>query len=390
MKKKPSLLTLLLLMPFASIAAVLFTPALPAIAILFQISEGAAASAMSVFLVGYALGNLPYGPIAKRYGRKPAIYFGAALTIFSSLLIVAAGRYQLWNLFLIGRFLSALGSSVGMKIAFTIIGDAFEKEEATKTVSLATLAFAIAPGLSVALGGYLTVAFGWESCFYAIALYSALILALSFPLPETALQLDPHALNPSAIVSTYRQKFKNKTLVYCALILGCVTSLIYLFSTIAPFLVINGLHVSPEHYGLLNFIPPLGLIGGSFTSHWLSSRKPKREVIAKGALICTAILLIMLFLFLTFQFSIWTLFIPITALYFGTSLIFNNASSLAMEHVKDKSNGSAIMGFINVSFAAIAVFIGESISSPSPIVLTLIFLCIVLAIFILNHRLKSA
>ena len=181
--KKPSLLTLLLLMPFASVAAVLFTPALPGIANAFHISESAAGSAMTIFLLGYALGNLPYGPFAKRFGRKPAIYCGVALTLLGCLLVLFAGKILSWNLFLFGRFLTALGSSVGMKISFTMIADAFQEAEATKTVSLATLAFAVAPGLSIALGGFLTTDYGWESCFYAVLLYSLVILGFSIFLP---------------------------------------------------------------------------------------------------------------------------------------------------------------------------------------------------------------
>ncbi len=377
-------------MPFASIAAVLFTPALPSIAQWFQISESQAAIAMSIFLLGYALGNLPYGPIAKRYGRKPTIYLGTSLLIGSSIIILFAGKYQLWSLFLGGRFLSALGSSVGMKIAFTIIGDAFEKQEATQKISIATVAFAIAPGLAIALGGYLTTLFGWESCFYALILYGLLILLLTYFLPETAPYLDSQALNLKTIVSTYQRKFKNKTLIYSALILGSVTSMIYLFSTLTPFLVINRLHLSPEQYGLMNFIPPLGLIGGSFLSHRLSVKKSKLLCIGLGVKISMITAGIMLILFLAKQVSIWTLFIPITCLYFGTSLIFNNASSFAMEHTQDKSNGSAIMGFINMTLATITVFIGESISTPSPIILPLFFLALGALIGFLTLRLRRA
>lgn len=388
MKTKPSIITLLALMPFASIAAVLFTPALPAIALWFHISESAAGSAMSLFLLGYALGNLPYGPLAKRYGRKGAIYCGIGMTIFSCGLILIAGHYHLWNLFLIGRFLSALGSSVGMKIAFTIIADVFNKEEATKKVAIATLAFATAPSLAIALGGYLTASFGWQSCFYALIAYSISLLTLSLFLRETAPSLDPQALKPAHIMNGYQRKFKNRTLVYCGLILGGVTSITYLFSTIAPFLAINRLHVSPQHYGLMNCIPPLGLIGGSFASHWLASRRSKLSAIALGSTISLAASALMLMLFLTGAISLWTLFIPISLIYFGTSLIFSNASSFAMDHIQDKSNGSAVMGFINLLVATSAVLIAESLHSPHPTLLPLLFIALSVCIIIIHRRLK--
>jgi DHA1 family bicyclomycin/chloramphenicol resistance-like MFS transporter len=387
MTKKPSLISLLLLMPFASICAVLFTPALPEIRGFFQIPQSVAGNSMPVFFLGYALGNLIYGPIAKRHGRKYAIYFGSTITIVGSLIILVSKITLVWKLFLIGRFLSALGSSVGMKIAFTVIGDVFQGAQATKIVSIATLSFAVAPGLAIALGGLLTALFGWESCFYAIIIYSVAILGLAVFLPETAPFLDEAALNLKKIQKTYLHIVKNKTLVYSALIMGCCTSIIYLFSTLAPFLAIQRMHLSPEYYGLMNLIPPLGLIGGSFVSHFLSTSKSPIEVIKIGTKIAAGFVLAILILF-SFAESIWILFLPIPFLYFGSSLIFNNASATAMHNVEDKSNGSAVMGFINMGFVSIAVLIGESIPSPSILLMPICFAILILGIYVLQRRLR--
>lgn len=388
--KKPSLLTLLLLMPFASISAVLFTPALPEIAGILAITDGQMQSSMTLFLLGYAFGNLPYGPLAKRFGRKPAIYLGVIVAIIGALLSLLGGKTQSFGLFLVGRFLSALGSSVGMKISFTIIADAFEKAEATKKLALATLAFAIAPGLAIGIGGLLTTYVGWASCFYALIIYSCLVFVLSLFLPETAPYIDSEALNLSHIVEAYKRKLTNTKIVYASLIMGCSTSIIYLFATLAPFLGINQLGLSPEGYGFLNFIPPIGMIAGSFSAHWLAARREKLAVIQFGSLVAIFISLVMAILFGTGNLNPWTLFLPIPFLYFGTSLIFNNASSFAMDHMQDKSNGSAIMSFINMSVATVAVLIAESIHSPSPLLLPALFFSLGIILLFLRRRLKHA
>lgn len=387
--RKPSLLTLLLLMPFASISAVLFTPALPEIAKQLGVSDGQVQATMTFFLLGYAFGNLPYGPLAKRFGRKPTIYLGVTITIVGSLLTLFAGKNHLFGLFLMGRFLSALGSSVGMKISFTIIADAFEQNQATKKLSLATLAFAIAPGIAVATGGFLTTHYGWESCFYTLIVYSCLVFVLSLFLPETAPYLDQEALNLKNIQETYKRKLKNKKIIYAALIMGCVTSMIYLFSTLAPFLGINRIGLSPEEYGFLNFIPPLGLITGSLASHWLATRKEKLAVIQLGGTISVLTIAMMLIFFVTGTINLWTLFLPIPFLYFGTSLIFNNASSFAMSHMQDKSNGSAIMSFINMALATVAVLIAQFLNSPLPFLMPLLLLFFALLLLFLQRKLKT-
>lgn len=386
--KKPSLLTLLLLMPFASISAVLFTPALPEIAKVLRVSDGEVQGAMTLFLLGYAFGNLPYGPIAKRFGRKPAIYLGVTLSILGLFLTLIGGNHQSFSLFLIGRFLSALGSSVGMKISFTIIADAFKQDEATKTLSLATLAFAIAPAMAVGLGGLLTTHYGWQSCFYALIAYSGLVLLLSLLLPETAPYFDKNALNLKNIKEAYIRKLKNTKILYASLIMGCVTSIIYLFSTLAPFLAMNKIGLNPEEYGLLNLILPIGLIAGSFTSHWLATRKQKLAVIQLGGVISVIAISVMLLFFTFGKINLWTLFLPIPFLYFGTSLIFNNASSFAMEHMEDKSNGSAIMSFMNMALATVAVLMAQSINSPNPILVPIFFLFFALLLIVLQRRLK--
>lgn len=189
--------------------------------------------------------------------------------------------------------------------------------------------------------------------------YSFLVLILSLFLPETAPYLDKNALDLKNIKETYKRKFKNKKIVYSALIMGCITSIIYLFSTLAPFLGISEIGLNPEEYGLFNLIPPIGLITGSFASHWLATRREKLTVIKLGGGILVIAITVMLFFFVFGKINVWTLFLPIPFLYFGTSLIFNNASSFAMEHMQDKSNGSAIMSFINMILATVAVLMAQ-------------------------------
>lgn len=177
-KTKLSFITLLLLISFASVNAVLFTPALPNIAQFFKISDESAQQTITWFLVAYALGQLIYGPIANRFGRKPALYVGISVQIVSSFMCVFAGTLQRYWLLVLGRFLLALGSGVGLKMTFTLVNEYYEPKLASQKIAYLMLAFAITPGLGVALGGILNAQYGWESCFYAGAIYGVLLLLL--------------------------------------------------------------------------------------------------------------------------------------------------------------------------------------------------------------------
>src|SRR5687768_11342902 len=108
-------LILLMLISFASIHAVLFTPALPHLAHSFDITIESAQQTLTWFLIGYALGQLLYGPLANRFGRKPALYSGICLQILSSFMCVLAGKLACYPLLILGRFFLALGSGVGLK-----------------------------------------------------------------------------------------------------------------------------------------------------------------------------------------------------------------------------------------------------------------------------------
>jgi DHA1 family bicyclomycin/chloramphenicol resistance-like MFS transporter len=131
---KLSFITLLLLISFASVNAVLFTPALPIIAKFFVISDSAAQLTISWFLIGYTLGQLLYGPLANRFGRKPALYIGITLQIASSLLCALSSSFHHYLILVIGRFLLALGSGVGLKMTFTLVNESFEPKIASQKI----------------------------------------------------------------------------------------------------------------------------------------------------------------------------------------------------------------------------------------------------------------
>jgi MFS family permease len=145
--REPSLLTLLLLVSYPSVGAVLFTPALPAIAQFFAISSSIAQLTITLFLIGYAVGQLPYGPLSNKVGRKPALYIGLSISVFGALLCAVAGLLAQFWLLILARIITALGASVGLMMALTIISDYYQPEAARKKFSFIIMAFAIAPGV---------------------------------------------------------------------------------------------------------------------------------------------------------------------------------------------------------------------------------------------------
>ena len=123
--KKPPLISLILLISFPSVAGVLISAALPAISDFYSQTDANTKHLITFFIIGYAVGQLLYSPLANRLGRKKAIYIGIAIFLMSCLLSIWAIYLPSIKLLLISRFLMALGSSVGMVMTFTIINDYF-------------------------------------------------------------------------------------------------------------------------------------------------------------------------------------------------------------------------------------------------------------------------
>jgi len=252
---------LLLLISFASVTGLLFTPALPSLGKDLHVSESMAQWTISIFLIGYCIAQLPYGPLSNRFGRKKAIFIGVTLAIIGSLLAYWAASFPM---LCIARFLQALGSGVGLKVSFTMISDLHEGPRAIRAIALLSLAFGVTPGLAIALGGFITSLAGWKGCFLFLTFYSIFIGFLSFFLPETAKHLDREALKIDKILHNYCHQFKNPKIMLYALLVSLPTSLFYIFAALAPYIGMQTIGLTPSEFGLWNLLPSAGTISEEF------------------------------------------------------------------------------------------------------------------------------
>lgn len=378
---KPSFLTLLLLISFAAVNAVLYTPALPEISQYFNVSTDLTEQTITLFLVGYALGQLVYGPIANRYGRLPAIYTGAVIQILSSLACAAAAHWYSFELFLIARFMAAIGSAVGLKIVFTLVNEYFPPKIASQKTSYLVLVFAIAPGLSVSIGGILTDYFSWISCFYFLAAYGLLVLFLSTKLPETKKILDLNAFKAKNLIHGYTSQIKIPTLVSSGFLMGGCSSIIYLFASLAPFIAIQHFNMTSSQYGFANLLPALGMFTGGIISAQLVRRLPIFTVISMGLpMTCLGVLMLAIGMYFEWP-PLWGLFAPAMLAFAGNSLMYGNTSTLGLQATSDKAHGSSVLNFLNMGLSAIAVLSLSFHIMPSTLVLPLMcgIACLVIA-----------
>lgn len=373
---------------FATVLALLPTPAFPIIGEFFKIDKDKTQLLVSLFLLGYALGQLIYGPVSNRYGRKPAIYMGVVLSILGSAICILGVSLIYFPLLLTGRIIAAIGSSVGFSITFTMIGDSYEHSEARKKIAYVALAFAVIPGIAIAIGGFLTQYLGWTTCFYFLILYSIFIFVLSLFLPETLIEKNLHEIHPKRICQKYISLLQNKILLLCSILVGLSASTFYIFSAEAPFIGISLLGLSPDIFGLLSLIPYTGVFLGSLYSAFHAHRSKVSKIILLGAIAHIILSSLMLVVF-SLDVKVWWLFAFPTLIFCATTLIFSNSSATCMSHVQDKSNASSLMSTINLSIATFFVLILGWSHPQNPLVLPILYVIIAIIAVILGLLLKK-
>ncbi|PCI92309.1 hypothetical protein COB11_07715 [Candidatus Aerophobetes bacterium] len=387
--KEPPLFLMFLLICIGTIGAVLYTPALPLITDHFNISDDLSELTMTFYLIGYAVGQLIYGPISNRLGRKPALYIGLSIAAFGALLSVLAYYLNSFWLLTFSRLVFSLGASAGIQVIFTVIGDFYKPPRNSQILSYLTLAFAIGPSIGITIGGYLTEYLGWVSCFYFLFIYCIILLILVKLFPETNLEKDPHATKLKNISFEYFSKFKDKKVVVGGVLIGAAVAFSYIFATAAPFIAINRLGVNPSKYGLLNLMPSLGLVIGALTSAAFAKYIPPLKLVLYACIV-TSIGACVMLIFFGFNFlNIYTLFIPFTIAIIGQPIIEANVICLALECNKNKATTTAIINFINLSLSVIFVVLISLPATIVPISLPILFTGLAALIFYLYKKLKD-
>lgn len=367
------LIILALLISFASIGAVIFTPGLPDISSYFNLTEKVAQFTITWYLVGYALGQLVYGPLTNRFGSILTIKIGASIAVIGSIGCILSYYVDSYFLLVVSRFIMALGSACGLKMTFTLSSKLFSHEESARVMGLLTMAFAITPGLGVYLGGVLVSRFNWTSPFYLMVAYGIAIFLLTNKLPEMYASRDYSALKLENILKNYILQLKNTRLIFGGLLVGLGTSIVYVFAAVSPFIAMNKMHLTPSQFGVYNFIPCIGILIGSLASNYYGKIwQPQKSLKFGLSISFLGVIILGIMLYFRPDMAI-SLFLPMLVIYFGFSFVFGNAAALALQNSKDKGNASAMMSFINMASAFVMVSITGYLNISNPIDLPVIY-----------------
>ena len=257
--------------PFALIVAItacgtlgmhLIIPALPATAHALHVSPGAIQLTITLYLIGLAIGQLVYGPISDRLGRRPVLIGGLALFTFAGILTTAApGAFTL----VVARVLQSIGACAGLVLGRAIVRDSAAPDRAAAQLAMLTMVMSMAPAIAPVLGGYATAWFGWRAAFALLAIVGAVTLLLAvLLLPET--YRAQSGARASLMLGSLRL-FRSRA--FCGYVLGgaFTTTSFYAFMAASPFILVDLLHQSTERVGLYYLLLMAGVAIGSFLAN---------------------------------------------------------------------------------------------------------------------------
>ena len=328
------------LVAFGPLAIDLYLPALPAIAAGLAASPEAVQLSITVFLAGFALGMLFYGPISDRYGRRTVMLTGIALFALASLAcMLATSAEQL----IAARFVQALGGGAASVLARAVVRDVYTPTEAIRKLSLMAMVTAIAPLLAPLLGSVLLTHFGWRGTFAAVLLWGVIcLLVVGLRLPETLPRERRGQVSLAGAFAIYGRLLLDPLAIGLLLAGGMSFAAMFAYITGSPFYFIELQRFSPLAFSLVFAANALGI----FAANYLNSRLVKRQGAAAMAGIGSGIGFVgalLLWIASGIGDAVWVVIAGLFIVVSMTGLLGANCVGLLMARYPDNSGAAAAM-----------------------------------------------
>lgn len=349
-----------------TLAMHIFVPALPLAATDLAASPGAMQLTISVYILGLAIGQLLYGPLSDRFGRRPVLLIGLLLYSMAGLVSALAPDVRI---LVVARLFQAIGGCSGLVLGRAIVRDGVNVDEATRRLAIVSLIVNVGPGLAPLVGAELGTYLGWRSIFFALTALGVINFLITWRLlPETAPRRSAHheARKSSELWSNFQQLITSRAFLGYAIGGGCATTSMYAFISAAPFIFTEQLHQPNEDVGIYLAVIVGALWFGSVVASRVAGRVAVNHQMIGGNLLSVVGAFIFLGVVL-----FGTLNMPVTIgsmilFTFGVGVSSPPALAEAMS-VNPKVIGSAsgVYGFTQMTVGAICTSAASLGSTPA-------------------------
>ncbi|MCR0985218.1 multidrug effflux MFS transporter [Roseomonas populi] len=354
-------LWLLALVTFSgTVAMYVFVPALTDASAALGASQGVLQLTISLYVLGLALGQPIYGPLADRFGRRPVLMAGLTLYTLAGFAALLAPNAET---LVVARLFQALGGCSGVVLGRAIVRDTAGAKEAAQRLALLNLMVTVGPGLAPLLGSAAVATAGWRAALLLMCLLGVANLFFTWRmLPETG---QPAAIPTSTLVRDYLRLASSPVFLGYAVCGGCVTTAGYAFFSAAPF-IFHELGRPAHEAGIALSI----LVVGISIGNWLASRLMRRgaldRVLARASLVGAAASLTLLVVVLTGHLNVVSAMVPM----FVFTLSVGVAGPAALTQgisLNPRVTGSAsgLYGFIQMAVGSLCSALAGLGSDPA-------------------------
>jgi len=318
-----------------------------------QASDQAVYATITVNIFCLGLGQLLFGSLSDRFGRKRAASIGLSIYLVGAIVAVTASSM---TVLLMGRALQGFGGGAAPVVARAIIRDRFTGDRMAQNMALAAGIFSVGPIMAPLIGaGMLEMGANWRVIFGAMILMAIMLLLALTRIPETLANPNPNALKPRAIVGNVAALFSQRQSRFFLLLSAWTMICIVMIISGMPLVMETAFGITGSLFAVMFAMHGLGIIAGQWANHWLIGR-----IGTLGASIYGAITMLIAFgLIVTLEWlnwlGPWDLAILITVFAVGYLPVYSNAASLTLEHHGQRAGfAAAFFGAYGQLFSAVA------------------------------------
>lgn len=338
---------------------------------------------LTSYFIGIAVGQLIYGPVVDKYGRKKPLLFG--LLIFT-MAAVGCGISPNIETMIGMRLLQALGGCVGMVASNAIISDVYEVEKRARAFSSIMLVMGVAPLIAPSIGSFFVEHADWNYIFYFLAAFAAMVMTMIyFFLPETSRHMHQNKLKVRNITRGYLEVLKNRTFISYTLAGSIAMSVLFAYISSASFIFLTYYKLDKATFSILFAVNASGLITGSYMNGILTKYINFINIARFASLILTLIsAIVLLTVHLNPQLPYQLVVVGLFFILFSIGFVNPNATAASLApFTHNAGTASALGGAIRMGVgamvaAAIGIFQGNSPATVFLVIFVLIFMAAIL------------
>ncbi|MFZ0597884.1 MAG: multidrug effflux MFS transporter [Flavobacterium sp.] len=310
---------------------------------------------LSSYFIGISAGQLLYGPLLDRFGRKKPLFIGLMVYILASLGCVYVVDI---DSFILLRFIQAVGSCAATVASVAMVRDLFPVKDIPKVFSLLMLVLGLSPMLAPTIGGYVTEDYGWHTVFFILMCMGiAILIAAQLGLPNSYKPDTSISLKPKPIIANFLKVLKEPQFFTYAFTGSIAFSGLFTYVAASPIIFMDIYHVDAKTYGWIFAFMSVSFIGSSQLNSVLLKKFTSEQMIFGALILQSVIVIVFLILSLNDLLGLYET-IAMLFLFLGCLGISNpNTAGLTMApFAKNAGSASALMGAIQLGLGALASF----------------------------------